>query len=439
MKIGVVGSGIAGLVAAWLFTRSGHQVVLFEKSPSPGMSHSSVNYPNLSCSIDVPLRLFNFQHWKQLFRVYRELKIDIDPVRVWQSFSDSQGNCYLQVDEKRLFGTAIGNLLTPKSRSIFEQSRRLKMIGLRDLPFLDDSIEFEEFLDAQDFGTDFTNEFLYPLLAATVCTCSIGALKRFPAKIVLQILANISERKGQASSLFRVRKGSAEVTRKLIAEIDEVRTASEVVSIDQQESRVELSFLQRGKPEVFHFEHVLIATQADHAIRLLKQPADLEKRMLSNFAYEKVDVVVHRDESLMPKDRNAWSTFNFRTMQHAGGNLSAGCTIWLNQFSKGYDSETNIFQSINSIRQPDANLLIKESRLSRPIVNRATQEGWKLMEQLNGENGRRIWFVGSYASPGVPLLETGVESVVNIAKKLDVDVSLFSEPRASTLAGQMSH
>ena len=107
MKIGVVGSGIAGLVAGWLFSKDGHQVVLFEKNPQPGLSGSGIESTEIENEIDVPLRLFNAKHWRRLNRIYEELAIETEPVSIAQSFSNSSGESYLSIDMQSLFGICL--------------------------------------------------------------------------------------------------------------------------------------------------------------------------------------------------------------------------------------------------------------------------------------------------------------------------------------------
>jgi len=55
----------------------------------------------------------------------------------------------------------------------------------------------------------------------------------------------------------------------------------------------------------------------------------------------------------------------------------------------------------------------------RPIVNHESVAGCEELDRLQGKNG--IFVCGSYATTGVPLLETAVSSAVRIAEQLGVD------------------
>ena len=123
MKIGVVGSGIAGLAAAWLFSRSGHHVVVFEKSDQLGFDGAGVSTQALPSEVDVPLRLFNSSHWTLLSQLYDELCIEKEPVTLSQSYSD-EGGCYLNVDLQSVFSTDLNTIFSARSRSILQQANK---------------------------------------------------------------------------------------------------------------------------------------------------------------------------------------------------------------------------------------------------------------------------------------------------------------------------
>lgn len=58
MKVGIVGSGISGLAAAWALKQvPGVHVTLYERADSPGMDSSSVMVGEHR--IDLPLRVFS--------------------------------------------------------------------------------------------------------------------------------------------------------------------------------------------------------------------------------------------------------------------------------------------------------------------------------------------------------------------------------------------
>lgn len=77
-RIAIIGSGIAGLSAAWLLGRK-HQVDLFERHAHPGMGAFNLNYDqgNTQARIDVPLRAFNTCYYKNLVALYRAMGVEM--------------------------------------------------------------------------------------------------------------------------------------------------------------------------------------------------------------------------------------------------------------------------------------------------------------------------------------------------------------------------
>ena len=427
MRIGIVGSGIAGLVSAWLFSRNGHEVVLYEKNSSLGLNGAAVDSGALPSEIDVPLRLFNSRHWRLLSCVYKELGIEAEPVSATQSFIDREQNCYLKIDVKSLFGVSISNLLNQKPRQILQQAQRLRTIGLRDWPQLGFELQFQDYLKTNGFTSEFANEFVYPILSATVCTCSVDAIRKYPARLLLGVMENITSSSAQDDNLYRVRGGSGQVATRISDSVADIRTSSPVISITRHQHGVTVTSRCAARIKTEEFDHVVIATQANHADSILTDKSELESEMLGSFNYENVEVVVHSDESFLPRASENWSTFNFATAAEDGEASSAMCSIWLNGFSEQYASQQNFFQTINPLRKPDSEKVIAERRLNRPIVNQANLRGWSIIDEINSQSDRNVWFVGSYAAAGVPLLETGVESAIKVAAKLGADVSLFDE------------
>ena len=62
--------------------------------------------------------------------------------------------------------------------------------------------------------------------------------------------------------------------------------------------------------EYFDYDKVIFATHADETLKLIKNPTENEKKILSNFKYKKNIAYLHNDESLMPNKKNAWSSWN---------------------------------------------------------------------------------------------------------------------------------
>jgi len=75
-------------------------------------------------------------------------------------------------------------------------------------------------------------------------------------------------------------------------------------------------------------------------------------------------------------------------------------------------------------RQPREELVISRARFERPLVDHASQDALsRLQAWQNGQPSQpethRVWLCGSYASSGVPLLESAVRSAYAVAAAID--------------------
>ncbi len=408
MKIAVLGSGIAGLSAAyWLTQQADVRVTLLEKQARIGMDAHRLEIDNggETLRIDVPSRMFNAAQWPELVRLYDQLELPYQPVDATQSFSsflggsDCTANTYLKLQIALRPAQALRQLLSAKPRKLLAEATRLTEQGGTDLDAgIDASVTLDGYLTERDYSAAFRHEFLYPTLSSTVCTCSYASLDQYPAWIVLSALRRMTGDR----DLMRTSFGTQDVVSRLASDLKDVRTRTSVVSIATHESQVQLTF-NGGATEAF--DHVIVATQANTAMSFLPEIESGDREVLESIEYEDVPVVVHGDSRLMPAKRSDWCTFNMgiRSSQ------SAMCTVWLNRFYD-WDTSDDVFQTISPLLLPEPSQVLSEIQLQRPVVNARSVRALESLQRIHQRPGRRIWYCGSWAAPGIPLLETGVVS-----------------------------
>ena len=412
MKIAIIGSGIGGLTAAWLLDRAGHNVSLFDRSSAPGMSaHGWPSpWPEIDRKIDVPARLFNSEQWPRLLELYRLLGVKFETANASQSFSIRGDRTYLSLDHDHRPQAFAATLLNGESRRILLEAKRLRKIGLASLR--DDSVSdetFASFLDRNQFDDSFRTRFLFPVLSSTVCTCDYGALENYPAAIILSGLAGITEAK-----LLRTSAGTEDVATRLLRGDVDLRLNAKVSGVVQNSNSAEVrwQFIEQQFSRREEFDQVVIATQANHALQLLHRDSP-EHACLSLVEYQELEIVVHRDKEFMPPSPGNWRTFNVISNESLTRSM---CSVWLNDYYPEFPDQPPLIQTINPIGLPKREHTICRVRLQRPVVTRASQE---VGSKLNVDPGKtRIWFCGSYASRGIPLLETAVESAIKVTEQL---------------------
>ncbi|KAG0239251.1 hypothetical protein BGX31_002923 [Mortierella sp. GBA43] len=115
----------------------------------------------------------------------------------------------------------------------------------------------------------------------------------------------------------------------------------------------------------------------------------------------------------------------------ANSHNSAMATHFMDYPTSDLGSTTKCLQTTNPLYQPRPDTVISSAWFEHTVVNPASMKAvdelnW-LMEQQTGRwidrndevtASDRVWFVGSYAYPGIPLLEASVASAVHVVDRI---------------------
>lgn len=410
MKIAILGSGIAGLSACWYLSKE-HDVILIERHPLPGMdAHGTdVSLKDGVFRFDVPFRAFKQNYYPCLIEMYNEAGIEFRPVDYSFSLSERDGTTYFQ------FATiGIGGNFYPfvspvcfkngESRKIFSDTIRFYGESAKQLESLHgEQLTISGFLQRFGYSKEFENKYLIPMFA-TINTCTILSAKNYPAEAVIRYHS-----KGLKFLRFLTAShGTKDITEKLSIGAKELRLKTNPRKIEQNGKKVFVSF-DDGKEE---FDRVIIATPANQAISLLPDEMAPEKELLSSFHYEESEILMHTDPSFMPNKKRHWAPLCF-TLSPETDKPSA--TIRLNKVLPEI-GKVEIFQTWNPLEEPKRGTLISRSRFERPIIDLKNQKTVEKLKALQEQPGRKIWFCGSYARYGIPLLEAGVSTSLDVKR-----------------------
>jgi predicted NAD/FAD-binding protein len=414
-RIAVVGAGLSGLAAAWLLGRA-HAVTLFERQHRPGFTAASVSVPGADgqpLRVDVPLRVFYPGYYPTLTRLYAALGVPSEPVSYASSFTREDGALYFRYRNLRWGSRSYGwlapqDLLGAEARHIVRgllrfhreavPAQRAGAVGAQTIG---------EYVAARGYPKAFVDGLLLPAIC-TVCTCSAEQARGFPAAVIVDYLARGLARE----SVRRALHGADDVERRLLQGISDLRCHARIATVRRRGPGVVLRMEDGGEQT---FDHVVLATQANQARGLLADAAPDEARVLEGFLYQPVQVLMHDDPSLMPAGRAQWSPVNLRLSAAHGAPES---TIWVNAVQPALRRAPPVFQTVHPQREPRSGRLIGRADFERPMVDAASQHALLGLQSLHAQPGRRLWFCGSYAQAGIPLLESAVHSALAVAQRL---------------------
>lgn len=386
-------------------------MTLYERQARPGFTAASVTAPGMAERIDVPLRVFYPGYYPTLTRLYQALGVASEPVSYAASFTGADGRLFFRYRNLRWRDLSLGwlapqdLLLGPPARQIL---RGLLRFHRQALPALQRGALAGTTLGAlvQGYPPAFVDGFLLPAIC-TVCTCTAEAARQFPAEVIVDYLARGLARQ----SVRRALAGADDVERRLRQGIPALHCALPVRAVQPVGQGVAVHLADGSRAL---FDHVVLATQANQARALLADVQGPEARVLAAFRYQPVTVLTHTDATLMPTRRRDWSPVNLRVLP---GGAAPASTIWVNAVQPALRGTADVFQTVHPQTSPRAGTLIGESHFERPVVDAGSRAALQQLQALHAQPGRRLWFCGSYAQAGIPLLESAVRSADDVAQR----------------------
>jgi len=177
-------------------------------------------------------------------------------------------------------------------------------------------------------------------------------------------------------------------------------------------NKQDLKVFYGDENEFFNYDKVVLATHADEALKLIEKPTTEELRILKNFKYRENIAVIHTDQTIMPKNKKAWCSWN--SSMHIENTDKTSVTYWLNQL-QNLKVSTNIFLTINPFIEIDENKILKKVKFTHPYYD---NQALGHQNQLNLiQDKENIFFCGSYFGYGFH--EDGIKSSIEMLKNIN--------------------
>jgi uncharacterized protein len=423
MRIAIIGSGISGLVAAHRLNAD-HDLTIFEANSYPGgHTHTiDVEWRGERHHIDTGFIVFNDRTYPNFCRLLDELGVESDPTSM--SFSvrcDQSGLEYNGTSLNGLFAQR-RNLVRPRFYRMVRDILRFNRECRDVLDSGDERVTVGEYLSRGRFGREFAKHYLLPMGSA-IWSCPKSTFENFPIRFVVEFYLHHGLLQIRDRPVWRViRGGSHRYVRKLTAGLGRrLRLNSPVQSVTRTTAGVIVR--QRGGID-HHFDEIILACHSDQALRLLGADAtSTEREILSAIPYEPNEAILHTDESVLPRARRAWASWNYHLP--AGETDRATVTYNMNMLQH-LDSRHVYCVTLNSAREIDERKVIGRYHYSHPLFSL----GRRAAQQRHGEliRSRRTSFCGAYWGNGFH--EDGVNSALAVCRRFErsaTDPSPFKE------------
>ncbi len=396
LNLAVVGTGIAGMATAWLLNKR-HNVTVFEENNYVG-GHSNTVESHLQSGItpvDTGFIVYNQQNYPNLTALFDHLGVKtLDSDMSFAASIDDGQFEYSGADFNGLVGQRL-NLVRPRFWRMVKDLVRFYRTAPSSLtdPYCV-NMSLGEYLDRGNYNTDFLNDHLLPLGAA-IWSTTAEDMKAYPLRSFVRFfvshgLFRLSDRPQWRT----VEGGSRAYVRKLTDPFKANIVHQGIRSINRCPEHV---VLEDTNGNTRTFDHVVIATHADQAFRMLGDPSPQETSLLGKWQYTNNRAVLHLDPALMPKRKTVWSSWNFIKNRRTDANARLCVTYWMNRL-QSLASPEQIFVTLNPITEPKDGLILREFNYTHPYFDQAALDTQKDLWSLQGVN--RTWFCGSYFGYG---------------------------------------
>ncbi|MCU1530649.1 MAG: FAD-dependent oxidoreductase [Arthrobacter sp.] len=323
-RIAVIGSGVAGLTAAYVLKQK-DQVTLFEADSRLGGHAHTHDVPQADGSVlgvDTGFIVHNERTYPTLLRLFAELGVETQDSEM--SMSVRCDGCGLEYAGARARGRGIlprpSTLLRGRYLLMLLEVTRFYRRARALLAEADTATDpnrseltLGEFLAREKFSSYFISHFMTPIVSA-VWSCDPTTALAYPARYLFTFLGHHGLLGVKGSPQWRtVTGGSRSYVDKLAATLPDIRLSSPVTGVRHHPDGVELT-TQHGTGEFSteNFDAVVIATHPEQALRMLSDASPAEKEALGRMPYSVNQTVFHRDDSVLPSSPNARASWNYR-------------------------------------------------------------------------------------------------------------------------------
>lgn len=405
-RLAIIGTGIAGLSAAHFLHRH-HELTIFEANDHVG-GHVHAAAPLESVDrrplpVDTGFLVYNEANSPLLTRLFNAVQVPVTKASMSLSVRDDlTGLEWSTASLNRLFAQR-KNLLSLRFLKLLTTINRFNKAAATAIDDPATSrMTIGDYIRHHGYGDDFFNLHLMPVSTALL-NASPEAMPSFPAATLLRLL--------QSHGLLGLRSpdqwltvagGAREYRERLIAPFrGSIQLGRPVV-------RIIRNGLKRGvivmtaDGSTHTFDQVIVATQADQALRLLVNPTPDEARLLCEFRYEPATATLHTDESVLPRTPLARAARNYQLTRDPAGRLSSSTHYRMNEL-QGVPDREDFIVSINRPDAIDPTKIIESIHFAHPLFGlesiHAQTDLPKLNEQARGRT--ETYFAGAYFRHGL--------------------------------------
>lgn len=405
-RIAVIGSGISGLGAAWALKDTA-DVVVFERGSRAG-GHACTHvfdYDGHKTAVDLGFIVYNGLNYPNLIGFFEALGVETQASDMSFAVSDPGGWEWAST-LSGLFAQK-QNLFNPQFHKFWRTILRFNDLARTELAA--DAIQdttLKAWLDRHGFNTAFRNNYVLPMGAAIWSTPEDRMLN-FPAQSFFRFFDNHRLMHKERPKWRTVSGGSQNYVGKVQAQLgSRIRLNCPAERVFPFGGRTAVAG-PSGAVELF--DEVILAAHSNEALELVSEHYEDQAFLLRSVRYRPNRIFLHRDESLMPRRRAAWASWN--VLKQSDDDICL--TYWMNKL-QGLAMERPLFITLNPAEPPAPELTFHEYSFDHPQFDAAAEAAVRSIARVQGKDG--LWFAGAWMGRGFH--EDGLKSGLAAALSL---------------------
>jgi len=397
-RVAVVGSGIAGLSAAYRLAPDA-RVTLFEAGAHFGGHTNTVDVTldGVTHGVDTGFLVFNERTYPHLIRLFAELGVETASSDMSFSVKAPGENLEWSGSDLNTVFAQRSNLLRPGFwRMLLDIARFNRLCTNLAERGADDALQqsIGAFLREHRFSDSFRDGYFLPMVAC-IWSCPTDQMLQFPIATMIRFCHNHGLiQVTQRPRWFTVVGGAREYVRRMLPAIDDRRLATPV----RQVRRLADGVLVATDQGTERFDDVVLACHSDQSLDLLADPTAEERVVLDAIRYHRNRAVLHTDVSVLPTRPLAWAAWNYERAPDLSREHASVCLHYLLNRLQPLPFKTPVIVSLNPVTAPAAEHVHRTIDYAHPVFDQAAIAAQRRVPTLQGRH--RTWFCGAWTRYG---------------------------------------
>ena len=347
-RVAIVGSGIAGLTAAYRLQNDVDVTVFEQNDWIGGHTHTvDVTLDGQTYAVDTGFIVFNEWTYPRFLNLLSELNLaHQDTDMSFSVMSETTGIEYAGTNLSTLFAQR-RRLLSPSYYRFLRDIMRFNRTAIDDLANqrISASVTLHDYLRKLSLCDLFHSHYLLPM-AAAIWSSDLKDVNQMPALFFIRFFKNhgllsVTDR----PQWYTLPGGSRSYIAPLTASFRErIRLETPVKSVRNTSQGVEVV----TPVGVEKYDAVVLASHSNQSLALLDKSERAIRTILQGIPYADNEVVLHTDRSQMPANRRAWASWNYQIQRNPDG-LGAVVTYDMNRL-QNLDGPHQFFVTLNNTK-----------------------------------------------------------------------------------------